>query len=116
MKFRETVYEIFEKIKLSIKGKFFKTGTRNQSLPDLVEQAFYNFSGKILLIISGNDLTADEFMDKVKYSKRWNDKIQTDPNISLYKIEEANHTFSRQIWKNKVFEVTRDWLTGFDKI
>jgi exosortase A-associated hydrolase 1 len=56
-------------------------------------QGLNNFEGKSHIILSGNDLTADEFVLLVKNNPDWN-RIASQRSVSTEKIKEANHTFS----------------------
>ncbi|NOX35785.1 MAG: hydrolase 1, exosortase A system-associated [Deltaproteobacteria bacterium] len=74
-----------------------------------MESGLLGFTGKILFIISGNDLTASEFKDVVSSSKNWKKKIK-DQNITWCDIKEADHTFSKKEWKEQVAELTIKWV------
>jgi exosortase A-associated hydrolase 1 len=67
------------------------------------------FSGRILFVISGQDLTAAEFMDTVARSKRWSALLEA-PNVRMVDFPEANHTFSRREWRDKVASLTTEWV------
>lgn len=102
--------EFFFKIVAAVFSRFsFSDSEGKLSLPELMEKCFFSFSGRILLIISGNDLTASEFMDRVESSKPWKKKIDST-DIDLIKLEDADHTFSKQEWKEAVISHTHSWL------
>jgi hypothetical protein len=67
------------------------------------------FRGKILVILSGNDLTAQEFSDLVKSSRQWR-KLLTSSRVTGLSLPEANHTFSRREWRDQVAIWTKDWI------
>jgi hypothetical protein len=79
------------------------------SLPDRMLYGLSRFKGKVLLIISGNDFTAREFSDVVRDSREWQ-KLLTDPHVSRLDLPDANHTFSRQEWRDQVAVRTKDWI------
>jgi len=69
-----------------------------------------SYQGGICIILSGNDLTADEF-DQVLKSSGW---LADDKNLSktkVHRIENADHTFSTAIWQSKVEQITLDFVT-----
>ena len=66
------------------------------------------FGGRVLLVLSGQDLTAQEF-SQVAASGRWSQWLNGD-RVSVAELAEANHTFSRQAWKDSVADRTCDWL------
>lgn len=63
------------------------------------------FQGKILIITSGNDLTAREFLDLVDSSADWQATLRTK-QTELCHMESANHTFSTREWRDQVTELT----------
>ncbi len=80
------------------------------SLPDRMYSGLHGFQGEVLLILSGNDLTAMEFIGLVKTSKKWG-KLIKSKNVSRQNLQAANHTFSRREWRNQVSV----WITGWLK-
>lgn len=81
----------------------------NTPLPERMFQELSRFRGKVLLILSGNDLTAQEFSDLVKSSRGWQ-KLLAAPYVSCLNLPEANHTFSRREWRDQVAAWTKDWI------
>jgi exosortase A-associated hydrolase 1 len=82
------------------------------SLPERMLAGLSRFSGKTLLILSGNDLTAQEFSDLVKDSAEWQ-RLLASPDVSRQDLPEANHTFSRREWKDQVVTWTSGWLQSW---
>jgi exosortase A-associated hydrolase 1 len=78
-------------------------------LPERMEEGLRRFQGRVLLILSGNDLTAQEFKDLVARSPGWQCLLQ-DPRVARRDLPEATHTFSRREWRDQVTEWTRAWL------
>ena len=68
-------------------------------LPERMLAGLSRFNGKTLLILSGNDLTAQEFSEVVKGSAEWQ-RILASSDVSRQDLPEANHTFSRREWKD----------------
>jgi len=79
------------------------------NLPERVLQGLKNFNGQVLLILSGDDLTADEFRDLVASSADWKQTLATK-KITQHTLKEANHTFSCKVWRNQVEQWTADWV------
>jgi exosortase A-associated hydrolase 1 len=79
------------------------------SLPERMFHGLERFQGKVLLILCGNDLTAQEFSDLLKGSRKWK-KLLASPRLSRFSLPEANHTFSRREWRDQVVRWTREWL------
>jgi len=84
----------------------------NTPLPDRMFQQLNLFKGKVLLILSGDDLTAKEFSDLVKESEKWK-KLLAAPHVSCLELPEANHTFSRREWRDQVAVWTKEWISSW---
>ncbi|MDD5034237.1 MAG: hydrolase 1, exosortase A system-associated [Methylococcaceae bacterium] len=76
---------------------------------DRMLDGFKRFPGKVLLILSGNDLTSREFQDLARSHKDWK-AICVSPKVEKHILSEANHTFSSQTWRNQVGLWTLQWL------
>lgn len=72
-----------------------------------------SFSGKSLLLLSGNDLTADEFRQHVAHSKKWQ-MVLSSLSVAEKTLAEANHTFSKAVWRDQVAQWTGEWIMGGD--
>ena len=57
------------------------------------------FNGKVLLISSGNDLTAQEFLQLCADNPAWGKCLQA---AGHYHISDASHTFSTALWREQV--------------
>lgn len=68
------------------------------------------YSCRVLIILSGNDLVAQEFQQLVKTNRDWN-KALSLAKVETSVIKEANHTFSSRIWRQKVNELTINWVS-----
>lgn len=80
-----------------------------ESFLERMERGLRDFRGEVLLILSGNDLTAQEFKDFVASSKRWQDLLARE-GISRRDLPEANHTFARRDWRDQVERWTEAWV------
>ncbi len=67
------------------------------------------FPGKVLLILSGNDYTAKEFIDYAASSPPWKEALP-HPMLSRLDMPTADHTFSSIIWRREVEMASLDWL------
>ena len=79
------------------------------SLPDRMRESLERFTHPVLLILSGNDLTADEFKELIKSDRRWQ-KLINHQRITRHDLNEADHTFSTAIWRDQVAAWTADWV------
>jgi len=84
-------------------------GAGTQPLPEHMAEGLARFKGRVLLILSGNDLTAKEFSDVAASSKRWR-RLLESPRVAQHRLADANHTFSRLEWRDQVARWTSAWL------
>jgi exosortase A-associated hydrolase 1 len=82
------------------------------SLPDRMFDGYNRFNGPVLLILSGNDLTAKEFADLAAADERWSALLQERRTRHL-ELPDANHTFSTRQWRDRVAGQTLDWLRSW---
>ncbi len=94
----------------SASGKRNKShSTSHRSLPQRLCDAQLSFSGPTLIILSGQDLTAKEYVHRVGETTAWREWQQSD-SVEVRTLEAADHTFSRAVWRDRVAAWTRDWL------
>lgn len=68
-----------------------------------------HYRGNILLIVSGQDLTAREFEDAIERSISWR-QLCASPRVTRRDLPAADHTFSRREWRDTVADWTQDWV------
>jgi len=81
-------------------------------LPERMQTALTRFGGRVLVVLSGADLTAQEFADLSSRPGAWQ-KLLAAPRFTRQKIDKADHTFSRRPWQDQVSNWTRDWLRSW---
>ena len=82
------------------------------ALPDRMHGALAGFGGRVLVVLSGADLTAQEFADLSSRSGAWQ-RLLAAPRFTRQQIDKADHTFSRRPWQDQVSDWTRDWLRSW---
>lgn len=78
-------------------------------LPERMAACWRRYTGPILLILSGDDLTAAEFRDVATQSPAWRGLLDAS-RVTMQELPEANHTFARREWRDQVADWTRDWV------
>ena len=68
-----------------------------------------SFTGPILFLISGRDLTAGEFVDLCKDDKAWKSSMQKG-RVETQRLEAADHTYSRRESLDAANTIIIDWL------
>lgn len=79
------------------------------SLSGRMVRGLERFPGPVLLITSGQDLTAGEFLDAARQDRRWRAQLAA-PRLRHEHLTDANHTFSRAGWRDRVESLTLEWL------
>ena len=85
---------------------------RQGALPDRMHDALARFGGKTLVVLSGADLTAQEFAGVAAGSPKWR-TLMAAPGISCKTLPKADHTFSRAQWMEQVTHWTIDWVRAW---
>lgn len=88
-----------------------KTSAQQISLPDRIYHALTVFSENVLIILCDADLTARECDELIKSSKKWKNILKSE-RIKCHHLADANHTFSKQIWREQIGLWIIDWLTS----
>ena len=82
------------------------------ALPDQVYHGLHAFHGKLLVMLSGADLTAQEFADASAATDAWR-KLMAQPRVTRHVLDGADHTCSRRDWHDQVAAWTADWLRAW---
>ena len=67
------------------------------------------FKQQVLLILSGKDLTAQEFRDYTARHSAWRGLLDAQ-HVTRIDVADADHTFSRQHWREQVESALLAWL------
>jgi uncharacterized protein len=78
-------------------------------LPTRMAAGLSRYGGPVLLVVSGQDLTAREFEDAAACSPVWR-KLMSAARLTRCDLSDADHTFSRRAWREQVAAWTREWL------
>lgn len=87
-------------------------GTGERHFITRMREGLRQFGGPVLLILSGNDITAAEFRD-LAAQEPWR-RLLDRPTIERHAMPEANHTFSTTAWRDEVAGLTARWLEQLD--
>jgi pimeloyl-ACP methyl ester carboxylesterase len=90
-------------------GAVNESSVSEASLPHRMGEGLRKFHGRVLLILSGNDLTSQEFRELVARSAPWRRLLAGD-RVTRYDLPGANHTFARRDWRDQVERWTETWV------
>lgn len=74
--------------------------------------AIADFPGRVLVLLSGRDHTAQEFEEYLKSSS--SPALLMRSGLDLNRLAEADHTFSSAPWKKAAEEQTLQWMLTLD--
>lgn len=80
-----------------------------QAYQDRMANACFGHHRKILLILSGDDYTAKEFIEVCKSSPPWRNLLEAS-HLQRHDLAEADHTFSDILASRQVADITSKWL------
>ena len=79
------------------------------SLPERMHAALQRFDGKLLVMLSGADLTAQEFAGLSSGSREWQ-QLLGGSRVTRHTLPGADHTCSRREWHDQLVDWTVAWL------
>jgi exosortase A-associated hydrolase 1 len=83
---------------------------RGATFQERMAEGLATFPGPVLLILSGRDLTATEFLEHSQGSRAWM-KLLGRPNLSRHDFPDADHTFSSERSRQEIEVCTLEWLS-----
>jgi exosortase A-associated hydrolase 1 len=93
-------------------GEDSSCAAQNASHPHYIERmldGLIRYSGRTLIILSGNDLTSQEFQDLASADKRWKAACGS-ARVEQQVLADANHTFATRAHREQASQATRQWL------
>lgn len=84
------------------------------SLQERMADGWARFAGPTLLILSGNDYTAKEFVETASGDARWLKNLGL-PGVTRLDVVGADHTFSQSASQRQVEEATVHWLMSWSR-
>lgn len=88
-----------------------QTTAQSLTFQELMAHGWQAFEGKILLILSEHDLTAQEFVEYTTTQPAWHHALQR-PGVSRQHIAGADHTCSHPASQLQVEDLTLAWLAS----
>jgi uncharacterized protein len=79
------------------------------SFQSRMARAWKKYPGAILLVLSGDDYTAKEFLGTVEQDALWKGGLQR-ANVTRHDVAQADHTFSGVASRLQLEELTVNWL------
>lgn len=96
---------------LLARGSSGKQEDGSRSFQQRMADGWKAMPGKVLLILSGQDYTAMEFLDYASSSSEWSELI-AGKRVTRVDIADADHTFSTAGFRAVVEDESIKWLSG----
>lgn len=97
---------LFQNLRLARRSTQAST---EQTFQTRMAAALIDFEAPVLVILSGADYTAQEFIDYSAKDRHWQGVFQKE-NIDRHTVAEADHTFSNSKHRAAVETITATWL------
>lgn len=106
----ESFLQFYRSVRAAL-GRMLAGGRRHDtaSFQTRMAQGLRAYDRPVLLVLSGNDMTAMEFVDYAERDPHWHGLL-ADGRISRAFLEGADHTFSRSEWHAWLEDRTLGWL------
>ena len=105
----EALAGLWRNLTLTLHQGNVRSAGRRQPFQQRMAVAWTEFGGGILLLLSGNDYTAKEFLEYESIDPRWK-LILERPNVVRHDIAEADHTFADIAMRIQIDNLMLDWL------
>ena len=86
------------------------SGNHSQPFQTAMAKAWARFKGPMLLILSGDDYTAKEFLEYAAHDIAWTKSLKLS-NLARRDLEDADHTFSNSVHRQQVELLCAEWLS-----
>lgn len=84
--------------------------TASQPFQQRMALAWHGFTGQILLILSGDDYTAKEFLEYTQGDPAWHGYL-SHAGLTRHDVPDVDHTFSSAAARKQVEDLTESWLS-----
>lgn len=105
--------QLVRAVVIAVSGQSAKKATPTLPFQDRMGRAWLQFHGKTLLLLSGEDFTAKEFMEHLRHSPTWRGALEK-PGVLQRMEPGADHTFSDRKYDSIVAQHTLDLLRQLD--
>ena len=105
--YRATGAGVAKRLRTALSGR--RRDPPNADFQDAMAHGLRRFKQQVLLILSGKDLTAQEFRDYTARHSAWRGLLDAQ-HVTRIDVADADHTFSRQHWREQVESALLAWL------
>jgi exosortase A-associated hydrolase 1/exosortase A-associated hydrolase 2 len=115
---RESLGSLFANVRAYLRGRRLAAASEDASgrdeisdlpLPLKTAAGLRRFRGPVMILMSGRDYIAREFDVVTESSRAWRGLLD-DPRVRRHDLMDADHTFSREVWKVQVADWITQWL------
>lgn len=109
---KSAVTELLRNLKLAVAAASVSRNTNSKRAATLEQKmaaAWSDFGRDVMLVLSGDDYTAKEFLETVALDKTWQSCLAADA-VTRLDIEGADHTYSQPGMQRTVENAIVEWL------
>ncbi|HEY5799584.1 MAG TPA: hydrolase 1, exosortase A system-associated [Burkholderiaceae bacterium] len=85
-----------------------KAAAHDDGIAGRMLAALQRFNGRVLVVLSSNDMTAQEFRGLAQGSPPWRALVR-GTRFAMRKLDGADHTFSRRAWRDEACAIVCQW-------
>lgn len=110
---RDALYDLLRNLRLGASGLIYRSAARptraQYDFREKMAHSWRQFGGPILLLLSGEDYTAKEFIHYTASRLAWRDALVRD-DLDIRSLAGVDHTFSSQAALVEVIDSCLEWL------
>ena len=91
------------------RGKGLQSECESRSFQELMAEGLRQFHGEVLLVLSGQDYTAKEFLEYVGSDAAWSGLLDSK-KVKRVDVFDADHTFSSELLRSRIENETLKWI------
>ncbi len=105
----KAVVGLWQNARMAMTGSAARSTVQQRSFQQRMAAAWSKLNGHILLVLSGNDYTAKEFLEHAGTDAQWAGLLKW-PHAAIHDLPGSDHTFSDTSSRAQVEKLTLEWL------
>lgn len=102
-----------QKLRMSSAGGRGPAASHTEPFQHRMALGWNGFTGPTMLVLSGDDYTAKEFLEHAHVDPAWK-SWQNHPKLMRHDLPGVDHTFSNGVARQQVEELTKTWMQQFE--
>jgi uncharacterized protein len=107
---RRAATDLLRNLRIAVAPSASPSASVSVPFQDRMRDAWLRFEGPVLLVLSGNDYTAKEFLEHSAADATWHEHLARAPRLTRLVLADADHTFSSSASSQALENATLKWL------